>query len=180
MQKSNHLRKLIFCAILIAVQIVLSRYGGIQTQFIQTSLGFVPVAICSALLGPVYGSICALLSDFLGVILAGTNAYCPLFSINAVLYALFYAFFLYKKEFKVSNIVWSVALQTIIVAIPLTPLWLYIYYNYVLMTPQAFHLMAWPQVFVRLIEIPIKIAILIPVCKFMLPKLEKLFVKKLH
>ncbi len=173
MQKSSHLRKIILCAILIALQIILSRYVGIQTQFIQTSLGFVPIAICSALQGPIYGSACALISDFLGVILAGTNAYCPLFSINAIIYALFYSFFLYKKEFKISNIIWSVLLQTILIAIPLTPVWLYIYYNFWLNMPHAFHLMAWPQVLVRLIEIPIKIAVLIPVCKFLIPKLKK-------
>ena len=173
MQKNVHLRKTVICAVMIAMQIILSRYVGIQTQFVQTSLGFVPIAVTSAVCGPVYGALCAFISDFLGVVIAGTNVYSPLFAINAVLYALFYAFFLYKKERNVKNIVLSVVLQTVIVAIPLTPLWLYIYFNFVLETPKAFELMSLQQVVVRLIEIPIKIIILVPVCRYLLPKLEK-------
>ena len=95
MQKNVHLRKTVICAVMIAMQIILSRYVGIQTQFVQTSLGFVPIAVTSAVCGPVYGALCAFISDFLGVVIAGTNVYSPLFAINAVLYALFYAFFLY-------------------------------------------------------------------------------------
>ena len=173
MQKNSHLRRTVLCAVMIAMQIILSRYVGIQTQFVQTSLGFVPIAVTSAICGPVYGALCAFISDFLGVVIAGTNVYSPLFAINAVLYALFYAIFLYKKERCVKNIVLSVVLQTVIVAIPLTPLWLYIYFNFVLGTPKAFELMSLQQVIVRLVEIPIKILILVPVCRYLLPKLEK-------
>ena len=173
MQKSSHLKKTVLCAVMIAMQIILSRYVGIQTQFVQTSLGFVPIAVTSAVCGPVYGVLCAFVSDFLGVILAGTNVYSPLFAITAVLYALFYSVFLYKKERSVKNIVLSVVLQTVLVAIPLTPVLLYIYYNYVIGAPKAFELMSLQQITVRLIEVPIKIIILIPVCKYLLPKLEK-------
>ena len=173
MQKNVHLRKVVICAVMIAMQIILSRYVGIQTQFVQTSLGFVPIAVTSAVCGPIYGAMCAFISDFLGVVLAGTNVYSPLFTINYVLYALFYAFFLYKKERSIKNIVLSVVLQTVLVAIPLTPLWLYVYYNFVLGTPKAFELMSVQQIIVRLIEIPVKIVILIPVCRYLLPKLEK-------
>ena len=173
MQKNVHLRKIVLCAVMIAMQIILSRYVGIQTQFVQTSLGFLPIAVTSAVCGPVYGAMCAFISDFLGVVLAGTNVYSPLFTINYVLYALFYSFFLYKKERSVKNIVLSVVLQTVLVAIPLTPLWLYVYYNFVLGTPKAFELMSVQQIIVRLIEIPVKIVILIPVCRYLLPKLEK-------
>ena len=173
MQKNAHLRKMVICAVMIAMQIILSRYVGIQTTFVQTSLGFVPIAVTSAVCGPVYGAMCAFISDFLGVVLAGTNVYSPLFTINYVLYALFYSFFLYKKERSVKNIVLSVVLQTVLVAIPLTPLWLYVYFNFILGTPKAFELMSVQQVIVRLIEIPIKIIILVPVCRYLLPKLEK-------
>ena len=173
MQKNVHLRKMVICAIMIAMQIILSRYVGIQTPYVQTSFGFVPVAVTSAVCGPVYGAMCAFISDFLGVVLAGTNVYSPLFTINYVLYALFYAFFLYKKERSIKNIVLSVVLQTVLVAIPLTPLWLYVYYNFVLETPKAFELMSVQQMIVRFIEVPIKIVTLIPVCRYLLPKLEK-------
>lgn len=178
MQKRQTLRKLAFSAVLVAMQIVLSRYLGIQSAHFQTSFGFVAVSAASAVLGPVWGAAVAFVADFLGVTLAGTGTYFPLFSINEILYALLYAAFLHTPKRTPLRVVLCVITQTAFVAIPLTPLWLYIYFKYIVGSARAFSIIFMQKVTVSLIEMPIKIAVLIPLCLFVFPKLEKIFARK--
>lgn len=174
MSKSNTVSKLVVSAFLVALQVILSRVLGIQTQLFQISLGFVPIAISAMLFGPVWASATALVADILGTVLLGTGAYNPLFSINAVLYALTFALFFYKKEKTTLQIVICVVLQLILIAVPLTPLWLYIYYNFVLSAPKAFSIIFFPKLIASVVEAPIKIAVLIPLCKYLYPRLSKM------
>ncbi len=177
MQKNRYLHKLVLSSILVAMQVILSRYLGLQTQFFQSSFGFVAIACTSALLGPVWGAAVAFIADFIGVTLAGTGAYFPLFSINEILYALIYAAFLYKQKRTVIKTILCVVVQTIFVAIPLTPVWLYIYFN-LLGAPEAFSVIFMSKITASLIELPIKAAVLVPLSLFVFPKLEKLFINK--
>ena len=173
--KLTFTRKLTFTAILTALQIILSRWLGIQTELFQISFGFVPIAFSAMLLGPVWASLTALLADFVGTMIAGTGAYNPMFSINAVLYALIFAWFLYKKEKTAVRIVLCVAAQLVLVAIPLTPLWLYIYFKYIIGSEKAFMLIFTTKLMASFVEAAIKIAVLIPLCRLLYPRLEKAF-----
>lgn len=177
MKKRDKLRKFIFklvtCAMLAALQIVLSRFAGIQAQYFQFSLGFVPIAVCSAMLGPIFGAACAFVADFLGVIIGGTGAYNPLFSINAVLFALVYALFLYKKELSVKRAIICEAVQTACISIPLTPLWLWIYFNFFLDKPRGYSVIFTSKLAESLIVFPLKAAVLSVVSLYLIPKLRK-------
>ncbi|MBQ7822151.1 MAG: folate family ECF transporter S component [Clostridia bacterium] len=174
MQKNQTVRKLALSAMLIAMQIILSRYLGIQAPFFQTSFGFVAIATASAILGPVWGAACAFIADLLGVLLAGTGAYFPLFSINEILYALLYGFFLHTDRRTPLRVVLCVIIQCAFVAIPLTPVWLFIYFKYVVGAAKAFSLIFMQKITVSLIELPIKMAVLVPLAHFVFPKLEKI------
>ena len=162
MQRNQTVKKLALSSMLIAMQIILSRYLGIQSAFFQTSFAFAAVATASAILGAGWGMACAFIADFLGVVLAGTGSYFPLFAINELLYALLFAIFLSKKRRCTHSVVLCVIIQCVFVAIPLTPLWLFIYFKYVVGTPQAFSLIFAQKITVSLIELPIKMAVLIP------------------
>ena len=179
MQKNASLRKLVLASILVAMQIVLSRYIGVQSQFFQSSFGFVPIACASALLGPLWGSVVAFIADFIGVTIAGTGAYFPLFGVKEILYALIFAAFLYKRKPSAIKAALCVVVQTVFVAIPLTPLWLYIYFS-MLGTTKAFSVIFMSKITASLIELPIKAAVLIPLSLFVFPKLEKIFIKRSH
>lgn len=174
MQKRGYFRKLIFSAILVALEIILHRFVGIQMPTYQISFGFVPVAVSAMLFGPVWAAATAIAADILGTIINSTGAYNPMFSINAVLYALIFSWFFYKKEKNVKRIVLCVIVQLIFVAIPLTPLWLYIYLKYFVGSPKAFSVIFASKCIASLIEAPIKIIVLIPICKYLYPQLERI------
>ena len=53
-------------AVLLAMEVMLSRFFSIATPVTKFSFAFVPLAICGALFGPVYGGIMGGLADLLG------------------------------------------------------------------------------------------------------------------
>lgn len=173
MSKITMVRKLAFGAILVALQIILSRYLGIQTELFQISLGFVAIAIAAMMLGPSWAAFIAIVSDFVGTMIAGTGAYNPMFSINAVLYALIFAWMFYKKDISVWRVVACVMIQLVFVAVPLTPVWLYIYHKYVTGMVKAFSVIFTAKLTASLIEAAVKVVVLIPVCKYLYPRLSK-------
>ena len=178
MQKISYLRKMVFTAFLIALEIILHRYAGIQMATYQISLSFVPIALSAMLFGPVWAMSTALTADFLGTMLNSTGAYNPMFSVNAILYALIFAWFFYEKDKSMWRIIVCVLLQLILVAIPLTPLWLYIYFKYVIGAERAFVVIFMSKLAASLIEAPIKVAVLIPICRYLYPGLYKIVNRK--
>lgn len=174
MQKNDRLRKMIFTAFLIALEIVLHRYVGIQTPLYQVTLSFVPIALSAMLFGPTWAAFTAFAADFLGAMLNTTGAYNPMFSINVILYAIIYACFFYKKDKTPWRIIVCVLVQLVLVTIPLTPLWLYIYYKYFVGAEQAFGIIFMSKLSAALIEAPVKAVVLIPVCRYIYPGLKKI------
>ena len=56
-------------AVLLAMEVVLSRFFSIATPITKFSFAFVPLAVCGALFGPVWGGVMGALADLLGAIL---------------------------------------------------------------------------------------------------------------
>lgn len=84
-------------ALLIALDIVLTRFLAINTQFLRISLGMIPVAIAGIAFGPVWGAVCGAVGDVLGMLLFPSGAYFPGFTLTAALTGLIYGLFLYHK-----------------------------------------------------------------------------------
>lgn len=91
-------KKLIIVSLLIAMEIVLTRFMAIETPVVRISLGFVPIAVIAMLLGPVYAGVAYGLSDILGMIIFPKTAYFPGFTLSAIISGAIYGIFLYKKE----------------------------------------------------------------------------------
>ena len=64
---SKSLRKLTALAVLIAIQIILSRFCSINAWNLKIGLGFLPVAFSGALFGPLCGALVGAASDFLEI-----------------------------------------------------------------------------------------------------------------
>jgi len=90
---------LVTLAMLLAVEIVLSRLVSIRTPITTIGFGFVPLVIAGILFGPVPAAIVAVLADILGAILFPIGAYYPPLTLTALLVGLTYGFFLYKRSF---------------------------------------------------------------------------------
>ena len=87
-------RKLTAMGLLIALEVVLSRFLSINAWNIKIGLSFLPVAAAGILLGPLEAGIVAALADFLGALLFPIGAYFPGFTLTAFLTGLVYGLFL--------------------------------------------------------------------------------------
>lgn len=78
-------RSMILVAIFIAMQIVLSRFLGIQVnEGLRISFECIPIFLAGLWLGPIQGILVAVLSDILGTILSGYGVYFPLLTVGPI------------------------------------------------------------------------------------------------
>ena len=78
-------KQLIRLALLIAAQVVLSRFVSIATSITKIGFGFVPIMLAGALYGAPGGCVVALLSDIIGALLFPQGSFFIGFSISAAL-----------------------------------------------------------------------------------------------
>lgn len=96
-------RKLTMMAILIAMQIILSRLTAISLgQWLRISFGFLPAAMAGLLMGPVAAVLVAGVADVLGVLLAGQALIVGL-TVTTVFDGLMYGLILWDKKVSVSR-----------------------------------------------------------------------------
>lgn len=126
MKKQFSVRTLVASAVLIALNIVITRLLSVNIGPVRIGLGFIPIAFGSMLYGTFAGTVIAALADVLGAVLSGTG-YWPGFGLSAALYGVTYGLFLYKQEKSVKNIALCVILQAIFIDTLMGALWYNVY-----------------------------------------------------
>lgn len=97
MQKSHiRLVRMVSFAVLIATQIVLSRFCSINAWNLKIGLSFLPIAVAGAAFGPFGGAVVGAVSDFLGAILFPIGPYFPGFTLSCALTGVFFGLALHK------------------------------------------------------------------------------------
>ena len=91
-------RRIVECALLIALEIVLNRFVSFQLLGLKFGLSFIPMALCGMLFGPWWAAGCYAVSDVLGYFFNPQGAYFPGFTLTCALMGLCYGLFLHKKE----------------------------------------------------------------------------------
>lgn len=152
------LLNLVCCALLIALQVVLSRWLSFQTWNLKIGFSFVPVVLAARLFGPLEAMLVYGIGDVVGTFLFPVGAYFPGFTVSAVLSGLIYGLFLYKKngsyvffgkkdgkatkKSEIFRLVGAVGLIQLICSFFLNSLWISIAYG----APFAAQLATrWPQ-----------------------------------
>ena len=121
-------RNLVLAALLIALQIVVVKFLSVETTIVRFDFGYIVSFTASAVLGPWLGMLVAFAADILGVVLRGQiGVFFPGFTINAVLYALFYGLFFYKKKITWYNVTICVVSSIALMGILLAPHWVFMY-----------------------------------------------------
>ncbi len=96
-KKKTVLINMVLIALLIAIQIILSRFGSIPTPIMKIGLAFIPIAFASKYIGIKEGMIVAGLGDLLGALLFPIGTYLPQLTITAILRAFLLGIIACKK-----------------------------------------------------------------------------------
>lgn len=118
------LRALITLALLIAIEVVLSRFLSFSQLKTKFSFAFVAVVLAGRYFGPVGGALCGGLSDLIGALLFPIGAYHPGFTLTATLTGLVYGL-CFQKGYRLSRACLAVAYSQVVGTLLLNTLWVY-------------------------------------------------------
>ncbi len=121
-------------SLFIALNLVLNQITVPIGPTIEIGFAFLPIAVLAYLYGPFNAGISAAIADVLGFLLRPSGFFFPGFTLNALLMGIIFGIFLHRKKITLQRIAFTVLLETIIVSIVLTPIWLNIMYETPLVT----------------------------------------------
>lgn len=127
--KTSRVQTMVLVALLIAIEIVLSRVCSIATPIVKIGFGFVPIAVCGMLFGPVWAGVAAGLADFVGAILFPIGAYFPGFTVSAILTGVIFGLLLRRENTSWQKLAAAVSLNCVGVSLCLTTLWISMLYG---------------------------------------------------
>lgn len=148
------IRKIVFIGLLISLQVVLTRFLGIETPIVRVSFGFLPLALSGMLFGPLVGGITGAMADILGMLIFPKGAYFPGFTVSTALSGVVYGIFLYKKPKSIINISLAAIVVTLFINLGLNTLWLS------MLTGKAVYAIITPRIVKNLIELPIRVIVI--------------------
>ena len=91
-------RKLAYAAMLVALDIVLSRFCSINTAALKIGFAIVPIVVAANLFGPLTAAAVYGIADLVGAILFPIGTYHPGFTLCAALSGFVYGIFLYEPS----------------------------------------------------------------------------------
>lgn len=118
-------QRMVYVAMLTALQIILSRFLGIQTPIVRISFSFLPLMFCGCMFGPRYAALSGVAADILGTLLFSSGAYFPGFTLSAALTGMIYGSGFYKKPRRAGRLLSVVVLDGLMVSMALGALWLW-------------------------------------------------------
>ena len=121
-------QNLVTIALLVAMEVVLSRFLSINAWNIKIGFSFLPIVIGAILMGPVAGGLVGALGDFIGAILFPIGAYFPGFTFTAFLTGLVFGLFLHRSQ-SFPRIVGAVLVNQCILSLCLNTLWISMLYG---------------------------------------------------
>lgn len=122
--KNASLQTLCRVAALIAIEVVLDRFCSFNTPLLRIGFGFVPLAVCGMLYGPVWAGAAGGLADILGTFLSPYGFYPPI-TATAVLTGISFGLFLHGKNVRfLPNVLTCTLVNCIGLSLGLQSLWL--------------------------------------------------------
>lgn len=154
---------LVLMGLLVACEIVLSRFLSFSAWNLKIGFAFLPVVLAAVLIGPLAGGIVAALGDFIGAILFPIGAYFPGFTLTAFLTGFIFGLFL-SKEQTMPRIIGAVAINQLILSFLLNSLWISILYG----APFI------PLLGTRIVQVAVLAPVQVVVIKLILPAVKRI------
>ena len=115
--KNNRVGSLVILALMIGLNIVLSRFVSIKAMNFKISFTFLTIVLSAYFYG-YYGAIMvALFGDLLGALLFPIGPYNPLLTLTSIMCAVVYAYFFYKKDLSNKNIILACLINRFIISL---------------------------------------------------------------
>jgi len=163
-------RRLIYCALLIALQTALNSLAAIPLgSTIRITFGYLAVAVNAVLLGPFPAMAGAMVADLLGCIIRPMGPFFPGFTLSAGLGGLIYGLAFYRRNVNIWRVLAAKLMIDVCINVVLNTLWLKILYG------NAFFVLLPSRLIKNLIQYPIDVLLLLPVvrwCSAIRPKLR--------
>ncbi len=152
----SKIKKIIFVSMMLACNIVLSRFFSIKTPFLVVSFSFVPLLLTAYILGYKSAIFVGLFGDLIGALLFPMGAYFPGFTVSGALMGLVYGTVLYnKKPYKgkglIIRLIISSVISCLLISGALNTFWLYI------ISKKAFLVLLPTRLIKELIMIPVQV-----------------------
>ena len=130
MQKKNrnYLATVVYVAFLVALDVILTRFLSIQTQFLRIGFGILPVAVAGIAFGPLWGGVCGTLGDVLGMLVYPSGAFFPGFTVTAMLTGVIFGLMVHKSP-SFLRIIAASAAVCVLLNLLLDTLWLDVLYG---------------------------------------------------
>lgn len=96
--RNNKTTKIVVAGLLLAMEIILTRFLSINTTFLRLGFGFLPIAMLAILYGPIWAGVTYAIGDVIGAILFPSGPFFPGFTLSAVLTGAVFGLILYKHE----------------------------------------------------------------------------------
>ena len=128
MKRKFDTKMLVTAALLIAMQIILSRFLSINAWNLKIGFAFTAVFVAAYLYGPWFSAVVAAVADVVGASLFPSGAFFPGFTLTAVLTGLVFGLFLYKKQTP-GRIIAAVAIDQLILGLLLNSYWISVLYG---------------------------------------------------
>ena len=122
--KNNSVKKLVEISLLIALEVILTRFCSINTATLRIGFGFLPIAIIAMMYGPLSAGVAYALGDLLGMMIFPSGSYFPGFTLTAFLTGIVYGVFLYNKPKTWPRIIGAVLTVCLVINLGLDTLWL--------------------------------------------------------
>lgn len=126
---NKRLKIMIHVAMLVAVEVVLSRFCSISTQFGKIGFSFLPIAVCGMLFGPWWACLVGGVSDFIGAILFPVGPYFPGFTVSNALTGLLFGIFLYGHGKGWKRTLFAAVAANFGISLLLSTYWLHLLYG---------------------------------------------------
>ena len=114
--------------LLIAMEVVLSRFLSIQAWNIKIGFAFIPVVVAAMYYGPVAAGIVGAVSDFLGALIFPIGTYFPGFTFTAFLIGIIFGLFIYKEQ-SIKRITLAVVINQIFCSLIINTYWIHTLYG---------------------------------------------------
>lgn len=151
----KRIQMLVRLALLVAVEVVLSRFLSINTPINKIGFAFVPLALAGALYGPWAGLAVGTVADLLGANLFPSGPFFPGFTLTTALKGLVFGLCLRDGRIGSSRAIsLAVCINAVVFSLVLNTLWIHMMYG------SNFLILLGSRVVQELVVVPVQIVVL--------------------